>query len=158
LALLALPVAVVGLLDDLRPLSWRLRLAVQALAATAALPIAAPQLSPWLWPLAGLWGAGLTHALNMLDHIGAPSGGRAAPPAAGPGAGAGGAGLSGAGGGAAGLPAVQPPAGPHLPGRRRQHVPGLLPRRRRPAAAAADGGRAAVAMAGPALPVRHALL
>jgi UDP-GlcNAc:undecaprenyl-phosphate GlcNAc-1-phosphate transferase len=77
-ALLALPVAVLGLLDDLRPLPWQLRLGVQAVAAAVAVPLVAPELGmAWAAP-AVLWVVGLTNAFNMLDNMDALSGGVAA--------------------------------------------------------------------------------
>src|SRR5262249_43548204 len=65
-ALLALPVAALGLADDLRPLPWQLRLAAQAVAAGIAVPVLVPDLGVWLWAPAVLWVVGLTNAFNML--------------------------------------------------------------------------------------------
>jgi UDP-GlcNAc:undecaprenyl-phosphate GlcNAc-1-phosphate transferase len=69
-----LGVVVLGLADDLRPLSWQFRLAVQAVAALAAV---------FLWPaeagwparlLGAFWVVALLNALNMLDNMDALSG------------------------------------------------------------------------------------
>ena len=74
-------VAVLGLVDDLRPLPARLRLAVQVLAATSVvsaswdrLPAAAGSLGGGLppavlAPLAVLWIAWLTNLYNFMDGI-----------------------------------------------------------------------------------------
>ena len=69
-----LGVVVLGLADDLRPLPWQFRLAVQAAAALAAV---------FLWPgeagwparlLGAFWVVALLNALNMLDNMDALSG------------------------------------------------------------------------------------
>lgn len=76
-----LGVAAVGWLDDLRNLPQRIRLAVQAAAATAVLLAVGPMASVCLpgwgmvalgWlagPLAFLWLVGLTNAYNFMDGI-----------------------------------------------------------------------------------------
>jgi UDP-GlcNAc:undecaprenyl-phosphate GlcNAc-1-phosphate transferase len=77
LALAGLPVFVLGLIDDLRPLPWQLRLSVQFVAAAAA----AWLLPPTTWPLRGLavfWIVTLINAFNMLDNMDALSAGTAA--------------------------------------------------------------------------------
>jgi UDP-GlcNAc:undecaprenyl-phosphate GlcNAc-1-phosphate transferase len=73
LVLLALPVALLGLADDLRPLPWQLRLTTQLVIATLAVPIVVPTASGWWWPIAVLWVVGLTNAFNMLDNMDALS-------------------------------------------------------------------------------------
>jgi UDP-GlcNAc:undecaprenyl-phosphate/decaprenyl-phosphate GlcNAc-1-phosphate transferase len=69
-----LGVVVLGLADDLRPLPWQFRLAVQTAAALAAV---------FLWPgdagwparlLGAFWVVALLNALNMLDNMDALSG------------------------------------------------------------------------------------
>jgi UDP-GlcNAc:undecaprenyl-phosphate GlcNAc-1-phosphate transferase len=69
-----LGVVVLGLADDLRPLSWQFRRVVQTVAAAAAV---------WLWPgeagwparLVGVfWVVALLNALNMLDNMDGLSG------------------------------------------------------------------------------------
>ena len=69
-----LVVVVLGLADDLRPLPWQFRLAVQTAAALAAV---------FLWPgeagwparlLGAFWVVALLNALNMLDNMDALSG------------------------------------------------------------------------------------
>jgi UDP-GlcNAc:undecaprenyl-phosphate GlcNAc-1-phosphate transferase len=78
LATLGTAIFVLGLVDDLRPLPWQLRLLVQAAVAVAAVV--------WLLPLADVvgravavfWVVGLVNAFNMLDNMDALSGGTAA--------------------------------------------------------------------------------
>jgi UDP-GlcNAc:undecaprenyl-phosphate/decaprenyl-phosphate GlcNAc-1-phosphate transferase len=80
---IGLLIVVLGLVDDLRPLPWQLRLAVQFIAAIAAvfmlsgLQVNNPSsLDPFLfWPLAVFWIVGLTNAFNMLDNMDALSAG-----------------------------------------------------------------------------------
>jgi UDP-GlcNAc:undecaprenyl-phosphate GlcNAc-1-phosphate transferase len=72
LVLLALPVALLGLADDLRPLPWHLRLVTQLILAAVAVPVVVPA-SWWLWPIAVLWVVGITNAFNMLDNMDALS-------------------------------------------------------------------------------------
>jgi UDP-GlcNAc:undecaprenyl-phosphate GlcNAc-1-phosphate transferase len=78
LATLGTAIFLLGLIDDLRPLPWQLRLVVQAAVAMAAVV--------WLLPPAGMpsraaavfWVVGLVNAFNMLDNMDALSGGTAA--------------------------------------------------------------------------------
>jgi UDP-GlcNAc:undecaprenyl-phosphate GlcNAc-1-phosphate transferase len=68
-------VALLGLVDDLRPLPWQLRLAVQAVAAAIAVVFLPTH---WDWPVrasAVVWIVGLTNAFNMLDNMDALSAG-----------------------------------------------------------------------------------
>jgi UDP-GlcNAc:undecaprenyl-phosphate GlcNAc-1-phosphate transferase len=79
-------VVVLGLVDDVRPLPWQLRLGVQTFVAAVALfpmgtmaSIGASQTPTYffylLWPLGLIWIVGLTNAFNMLDNMDALSGG-----------------------------------------------------------------------------------
>jgi UDP-GlcNAc:undecaprenyl-phosphate GlcNAc-1-phosphate transferase len=69
-----LGVVVVGLADDLRPLPWQLRLALQAVAAAAAVFLW-PGEAGWPGRLLGVfWVVALLNALNMLDNMDALSG------------------------------------------------------------------------------------
>jgi UDP-GlcNAc:undecaprenyl-phosphate GlcNAc-1-phosphate transferase len=62
-------IAFLGLIDDLQPLSWLLRLSVQAIVAIIAVTVL-PLGVPWIaTPLAVLWIVGLTNAFNMLDNM-----------------------------------------------------------------------------------------
>ncbi|HZT81276.1 MAG TPA: MraY family glycosyltransferase [Gemmataceae bacterium] len=75
---LGLGLVLLGLIDDLRPLPWQLRLGVQFAVAGVAVVGWMPTDS---WPLraAGLvWVVGLVNAFNMLDNMDALSGGTAA--------------------------------------------------------------------------------
>jgi UDP-GlcNAc:undecaprenyl-phosphate GlcNAc-1-phosphate transferase len=68
-------IVLLGLVDDLHPLPWQLRLAVQTLAAGAVV-LAAPSDWAWFVRVAGVvWIVGLTNAFNMLDNMDALSGG-----------------------------------------------------------------------------------
>ncbi len=72
---LGLVIVVLGLVDDLRPLSWQLRLGVQVLVGGV---VVLTWLPPLGWPLraaALLWVVGLTNAFNMLDNMDALSAG-----------------------------------------------------------------------------------
>lgn len=72
---LGLVILLLGLIDDLRPLSWQLRLAVQAGTALAAV-LTVPGDAPWGGRIgAVIWIVGLTNAFNMLDNMDALSGG-----------------------------------------------------------------------------------
>jgi UDP-GlcNAc:undecaprenyl-phosphate GlcNAc-1-phosphate transferase len=76
-------VFVLGLVDDIRPLAWQLRLGVQVIAAIAWVwalerhrqigPSPPPEYI--VWPAMVLWIVGLTNAFNMLDNMDALSGG-----------------------------------------------------------------------------------
>ncbi len=66
---LATIIAALGLTDDFHPLSWQLRLGIQAIVAVVAvflLPIGLPTLA---LPLAVLWIVGMINAFNMLDNM-----------------------------------------------------------------------------------------
>jgi UDP-GlcNAc:undecaprenyl-phosphate GlcNAc-1-phosphate transferase len=68
-------IVLLGLLDDLRPLPWQLRLGVQMLAAGVVVMLW-PADVPWLIRgLSVLWIAGLVNAFNMLDNMDALSAG-----------------------------------------------------------------------------------
>jgi UDP-GlcNAc:undecaprenyl-phosphate GlcNAc-1-phosphate transferase len=65
-----LAVIVLGLVDDLRPLPWPLRLGVQTLVAALAVPVLDTGLPAWLTrALAVAWTVGLVNAFNMLDNM-----------------------------------------------------------------------------------------
>jgi UDP-GlcNAc:undecaprenyl-phosphate GlcNAc-1-phosphate transferase len=80
-------IAILGLVDDTRPLPWQLRLGTQFLAASAAVWLLSHSLlylggrggggeGAWLLcPAAVFWIVGLTNAFNMLDNMDALSGG-----------------------------------------------------------------------------------
>jgi UDP-GlcNAc:undecaprenyl-phosphate GlcNAc-1-phosphate transferase len=77
-----LVIVVLGLVDDIRPLPWQLRLGVQTLAAIGVLLIRGEiPISDfltdrlWFWPMAMIWIVGLTNAFNMLDNMDALSAG-----------------------------------------------------------------------------------
>jgi UDP-GlcNAc:undecaprenyl-phosphate GlcNAc-1-phosphate transferase len=72
---LSLTIVLLGLLDDLRPLPWQLRLAIQLAVSLAAVLFSLPPLDGWLRILALFWIAGLINAFNMLDNMDALSGG-----------------------------------------------------------------------------------
>jgi UDP-GlcNAc:undecaprenyl-phosphate GlcNAc-1-phosphate transferase len=75
LLLVGLGIVVLGLIDDIRPLTWQLRLGVQAVVAVVA--------ALWLLPptdflqatMAVIWIIGLVNAFNMLDNMDALSSG-----------------------------------------------------------------------------------
>ncbi len=72
---LGLVLVVLGLMDDLRPLPWQLRLGVQLGIAVVAV-FAFPSSFGWLDRVAAvIWIAGLTNAFNMLDNMDALSAG-----------------------------------------------------------------------------------
>jgi UDP-GlcNAc:undecaprenyl-phosphate GlcNAc-1-phosphate transferase len=78
-----LVILVLGLVDDIRPLPWQLRLGVQLIAAVGAIkgmggiPANASLFLPnyCIWSLAVIWIVGLTNAFNMLDNMDALSAG-----------------------------------------------------------------------------------
>jgi UDP-GlcNAc:undecaprenyl-phosphate/decaprenyl-phosphate GlcNAc-1-phosphate transferase len=75
-------IVLLGLLDDLRPLPWQLRLGVQfivaGLAVCTGLPVPEGPIPGWLFQtLAILWTVGLINAFNMLDNMDLLSGGTA---------------------------------------------------------------------------------
>src|SRR5262249_44457590 len=57
-----------GLVDDIRPLPWQLRLGVQLIAAVAAIKVMGG-IPADTWPIAVIWIVGLTNAFNMLDNM-----------------------------------------------------------------------------------------
>jgi UDP-GlcNAc:undecaprenyl-phosphate GlcNAc-1-phosphate transferase len=65
----AVPVALLGLVDDLRPLSWQLRLGVQALLAVGAAIMLFPDAGVFVWVVVIFWVAAQTNAFNMLDNM-----------------------------------------------------------------------------------------
>jgi UDP-GlcNAc:undecaprenyl-phosphate GlcNAc-1-phosphate transferase len=69
-----LVIVLLGLVDDLHPLSWRLRLGVQTAVALAGI-ITGGNLGWFLGALAVIWIVGLTNAFNMLDNMDALSAG-----------------------------------------------------------------------------------
>jgi UDP-GlcNAc:undecaprenyl-phosphate GlcNAc-1-phosphate transferase len=72
---LGLVIVVLGLIDDLRPLPWQLRLGVQTAVAVAAV-VTLPTHPAWYVQVgAVLWIVGLTNAFNMLDNMDALSAG-----------------------------------------------------------------------------------
>jgi UDP-GlcNAc:undecaprenyl-phosphate GlcNAc-1-phosphate transferase len=73
--LLALPVFLLGLADDLRPLSWQFRLVVQTVAVGVAVVHGLPPVSLGLRVLAVVWVVGLLNAFNYLDNMDALSAG-----------------------------------------------------------------------------------
>jgi UDP-GlcNAc:undecaprenyl-phosphate GlcNAc-1-phosphate transferase len=73
--LLALAIVLLGLWDDLRPLPWQFRLAVQLAVSVLAVFVCLPAAS-WLFrTVAVVWIAMLINAFNMLDNMDALSGG-----------------------------------------------------------------------------------
>jgi UDP-GlcNAc:undecaprenyl-phosphate GlcNAc-1-phosphate transferase len=73
--LLATSIFLLGLVDDLRPLPWPIRLTVQFAVAAAAVLFCLPP-CPWLLRAAAVvWIAGHINAFNMLDNMDALSGG-----------------------------------------------------------------------------------
>ncbi len=73
--LLAGSIVLLGLLDDLRPLPWQIRLVVQ-LGVSACAAIFFLPAGPWFLRAAtAVWIAGLINAFNMLDNMDALSGG-----------------------------------------------------------------------------------
>ncbi len=78
LLILGTPLFVVGLIDDLRPLPWQLRLLIQTLVALAAVLWFLPPTDIPSRAVAVFWIVGLVNAFNMLDNMDALSGGVAA--------------------------------------------------------------------------------
>jgi UDP-GlcNAc:undecaprenyl-phosphate GlcNAc-1-phosphate transferase len=73
--LLGAIILLLGLLDDLRPLPWPIRLIVQFTVSIAAVLLCLPP-CPWFVRAAAVvWIAGLVNAFNMLDNMDALSGG-----------------------------------------------------------------------------------
>jgi UDP-GlcNAc:undecaprenyl-phosphate GlcNAc-1-phosphate transferase len=73
----ATPIVFLGLADDLRPLSWQLRLAVQTLLGIGAVVFALPEMGVWFRAAAVFWVVALTNAFNMLDNMDTLSAGTA---------------------------------------------------------------------------------
>jgi UDP-GlcNAc:undecaprenyl-phosphate GlcNAc-1-phosphate transferase len=63
------PIVVLGLVDDLRPLSWQLRLGVQMVVAAGATFFLLPEREVWVRAAVVLWVVALTNAFNMLDNM-----------------------------------------------------------------------------------------
>ncbi len=73
--LLGTIIVLLGLLDDLRPLPWPIRLIVQFAVSSFAVFLCLPP-CPWFVRAAAVvWIAGLINAFNMLDNMDALSGG-----------------------------------------------------------------------------------
>src|SRR5437588_5070896 len=72
---LGLVIVLLGLIDDLRPLPWQLRLGVQTGVAVAAVLTLPAPLGWFVRVGAVLWIVGLTNAFNMLDNMDALSAG-----------------------------------------------------------------------------------
>jgi UDP-GlcNAc:undecaprenyl-phosphate GlcNAc-1-phosphate transferase len=73
--LLATVILLLGLLDDLRPVPWPIRLIVQFAVSLVAVLLCLPP-CPWFVRAgAVVWIAGLINAFNMLDNMDALSGG-----------------------------------------------------------------------------------
>jgi UDP-GlcNAc:undecaprenyl-phosphate GlcNAc-1-phosphate transferase len=68
-------IVLLGLIDDLRPLPWQLRLAVQTGAAVTAVLTLPADLAWFVRVGAIIWIVGLTNAFNMLDNMDALSAG-----------------------------------------------------------------------------------
>ena len=68
-------IVLLGLMDDLRPLPWQLRLAVQTVAAAIAVSTMPADLTWFVRAAAVIWIVGLTNAFNMLDNMDALSAG-----------------------------------------------------------------------------------
>ncbi len=68
-------ILLLGLIDDLRPLPWQVRLGVQTAVAVAAVLLILPPAEPWLRAVAVVWVVALTNAFNMLDNMDLLSGG-----------------------------------------------------------------------------------
>jgi UDP-GlcNAc:undecaprenyl-phosphate/decaprenyl-phosphate GlcNAc-1-phosphate transferase len=72
---LGLVILLLGLIDDLHPLPWQLRLVVQTGVAVAAVFTAPADLGWFVRAGAVIWIVGLTNAFNMLDNMDALSAG-----------------------------------------------------------------------------------
>src|SRR5207237_8234377 len=66
-----------GMVDDLRPLPWQLRLAVQVITAIAVVSIWPSHVGWGLRALSVFWLVALINAFNMLDNMDALSAGTA---------------------------------------------------------------------------------
>jgi UDP-GlcNAc:undecaprenyl-phosphate/decaprenyl-phosphate GlcNAc-1-phosphate transferase len=66
---LGVGIVLLGLVDDLRPLPWQLRLGLQTLAAGAAVALLSGESPVVVKVLAVLWIASLVNAFNMLDNM-----------------------------------------------------------------------------------------
>lgn len=73
--LLAAAILVLGLLDDLRPLPWQIRLTIQFAVSVLAVFFCLPPCPWYVRAAAVVWIAGLINAFNMLDNMDALSGG-----------------------------------------------------------------------------------
>ena len=77
--LFGLGIAILGVIDDVRSLSWKLRLSLHFLLVSSAVVLALPSMrgfSPWIThPLIVIWIVGLVNAMNMLDNMDWLSGG-----------------------------------------------------------------------------------
>jgi UDP-GlcNAc:undecaprenyl-phosphate GlcNAc-1-phosphate transferase len=75
--LLGSVIVVLGLVDDLRPLPWQLRLGVQAVVAVVAVLVCLPPAGAAGRALAVVWVVGMTNSFNLLDNMDGLSGGAA---------------------------------------------------------------------------------
>jgi UDP-GlcNAc:undecaprenyl-phosphate GlcNAc-1-phosphate transferase len=73
--LLGTVILLLGLLDDLRPLPWAIRLIVQFAVSFAAVFLCLPPCPWFVRAMAVVWIAGIINAFNMLDNMDALSGG-----------------------------------------------------------------------------------
>jgi UDP-GlcNAc:undecaprenyl-phosphate/decaprenyl-phosphate GlcNAc-1-phosphate transferase len=72
---LGLGIVLLGLVDDLRPLPWQVRLGLQTLAACVAVAFLSGESPVLIKVLAVVWIASLVNAFNMLDNMDALSAG-----------------------------------------------------------------------------------
>lgn len=73
--LLFLVIVVLGLIDDLRPLPWQLRLGVQTAVVLVSVLLWPAEVSWLLRALAVFWVVAMLNAFNLLDNMDALSGG-----------------------------------------------------------------------------------
>jgi UDP-GlcNAc:undecaprenyl-phosphate GlcNAc-1-phosphate transferase len=65
----ATPMMVLGLVDDFRPLSWKLRLGVQTILGLEAALVYFPEIGVVGTAAVVVWLVGITNAFNMLDNM-----------------------------------------------------------------------------------------
>lgn len=75
LTLLGAVILLLGLLDDLRPLPWTIRLVVQFAVSSVAVFLGLPACPWFVRALSVVWIAAIINAFNMLDNMDALSGG-----------------------------------------------------------------------------------
>jgi UDP-GlcNAc:undecaprenyl-phosphate GlcNAc-1-phosphate transferase len=73
--LLGTIILMLGLLDDLRPLPWQIRLTIQFAISVLAVVFCLPPCPWFVYAAAVVWIAGILNAFNMLDNMDALSGG-----------------------------------------------------------------------------------